>query len=414
MRLGYRLKLRIYKKASNLQILVLTDLKYRIRFGIQEARLEGYDEEFDNHLHLAVLRMTNPEAFEIPQYDFLFEGLTNETRYIYDPLKSAYENNIAKVTAIIDQFQSDKEVKTIIERCQLLKHFCANERGNQRAAAHYLSKAKSINAKASPLLVNALSALETKTRKSINQLRELISDREAFKLSLSFGDATSLISVMSSFFLISGYLYNHFLLGQFGIEVSKYFGLSDYLASSIDGISYSAYSAGLGLLSYFLGMHSASRKSKLQLEYEESRKEYWPYAILGVLVVGAVIGYMKNLEQVYDSISLLIILAAMYLMPTVARKYFTEPKKALFLLIFIASFSALMFAAVGKTVFKFRNYEFSKLNPYEVQLNEHISLKDKAFIILAGNSEYFFFLDKDRSVIVLRKGDVMYFRQINK
>jgi hypothetical protein len=111
---------------------------------------------------------------------------------------------------------------------------------------------------------------------------------------------------------------------------------------------------------------------------------------------------------------MLIIAVAMYLMPTVARRYFKEPMMALFLLIFIASFSALMFAAVGKTVFQLRNYEFSKLNPYEVQLNEHVSLKDKEFIILAGNSEYFFFLDKDRSVVVVRKGDVLYLRQINK
>jgi hypothetical protein len=414
VRLGYRLKLHIYKKAANLQTLVLTELKSRIRLGIQEARLEGHDEEFDNHLHLAVLRMTHPEAFAIQQYDFLFEGLTDETRNIYASLKTAYENNIGKVTALIDRFQSDKAVKTIIERYQLLKHFCAIEQGNTRAAAYYLSKAKGINAEASPLSVEDLSALETKTRKTINQLRELISDREAFKISLSFGDATSLVSVISSFFLISGYLYNYFLLGQFGIEVSKYFGLSDYLASSIDGISYSAYSAGLGLLSYFLGMHSASRKSRLQLEYEESRKDYWPYAFIVILIVGAILGYIQNSERLYECICLLIILAALYLMPTVARKYFEKPTTALFLLIFIASFSALMFAAVGKTVLKFRNYEFSKLNPYEVQLNEHVSLKDKEFIILAGNSEYFFFLDKDRSVVVVRKGDVLYLRQINK
>lgn len=414
LRLGYRLKLRIYKKGSNLQTLVLTDLKFRIRLGIQEARLEGYDEEFDNHLHLAVLRMTNPEAFEILQYDFLFEGLTNETRHIYDPLKSAYENNIAKVTALIDRFESEKAVKAIIERYQLLKHFCASERGNQRAAAHYLSKAKNINAEASPLSVNDLSALETKTRKSINQLRELISDREAFKIPLSMGDATSLISVISSFFLISGYLYNHFLLGQFGIEVSKYFGLSDYLASSVDGIRYSASSAALGLLSFFLGMHSASRKSRLQREYESSRKEYWPYLIFLSLIAGAVIGWIKDLERFYDCIYLLIILAAMYFTPTVAQKYFKDPRTAMFLLIFIASFSAHMFASIGMTVLKFRTYEFSKLSPYEVQFNGHISLKDKEFIILAGNSEYFFFLDKDRSVVVVRKGDVMYLRQITK
>jgi hypothetical protein len=343
-----------------------------------------------------------------------FEGLTDEIRSIYDSNKTAYENNTAKVTPLIDRFQSDKAVKTIIGRYQLVKHFCASYQGNQRVAAHYLSKAKTIHADASPLAVKDLSLLESETRKSVNQLRELISDREAIKISLSFGDATSLITVISSFFLVSGYLYNHFLLGQFGIEVSKYFGLSDYLASSIDGISYSAYSAGLGLLSYFLGMHSASRKSVLQIRHEKTRKEYWLYAIPVILIAGAVLGYIKNLETFYDSIYMLIILAALYLMPIVARKYFEEPRRALFLLIFVASFSALMFASVGKTVFKLRNYEFPNLNPYEVHFTEHISLKEKEFIILAGNSEYFFFLDKDRKVIVVRKGDVMYLRQFAK
>jgi hypothetical protein len=70
VRLAYRLKLNVFKRALKLQTLVLFELKNRIRFGVPEVRLEGHDEEFDSHLHLAVLRMIEPEVFDIPQHGF--------------------------------------------------------------------------------------------------------------------------------------------------------------------------------------------------------------------------------------------------------------------------------------------------------------------------------------------------------
>jgi len=411
MRLAYRLQLGVFKKALRLRTLLIFELENRIRARIEEARLEGHDEQFDRVLHLTVCRMTKPELFETQAYDFLFRGLSDETRHSHDLLRRAYENETENVTALIKQVNSDKGIKKTIERFELLNHFLETKKGNQEAAAHYLLKAKHETPEAKPLSVKDLYALESNTRKITQKLRELISDREAIKISLSLGDVTSSISVISSFFLITGYLYNHFLLGQFGIEVSKYFSLSDYLASSLDGIRYSASGAALGLLSYFIGMHCTSRKSRHQLEYEKSQKQYWPYLIFVSAIVGAAIGYLKNLETFYDASYIVIIFSAMYFIPRFAAKYFKDPLTAMFLLIFIASFSAHMFAAVGKAAFKFKNYEFSKLNPFEVEFNKRISLTDKEFTILAGNSGYLFFLDRQRSAIVVRKEEVLYLRQ---
>jgi hypothetical protein len=345
------------------------------------------------------------------KYDYLFHRLPEEVTTRYRSLKAAYQADIERITALIEQMATHKDMQETIEKYQLLNHFIETEIGNQKAAAYYLAKTQTLNGGANPLSIKDLYPLESQTRKAINELRTLIADREALKVSLSLTEAGSSLSVISSFFLVSGYLYNHFLLGQFGIEVEKYFGLTDYLASSLEGIRYSASGAGLGLLSYFVGKHRTSTKSKRQIEYEASRKEYWPHIMFVSAVSGAVIGYIYNLETFYDCTYFLMVIASMYFGPYVAQKYFKEPMIALFLLIFVASFSAHMFAAVGKTTFKFKNYEFSKLHPFNVKFSEDISHKDNELLVLAGNSEYFFFLDRNRNVMTVRKDNVLYLSQ---
>ena len=111
-----------------------------------------------------------------------------------------------------------------------------------------------------------IRALLRKTKKEVKSLEESISDREALKITLSGHNLTALISVMSALFLASGYLYSRAFLGHFGVDVAKYFALSDYNAASIEGIRYSIVAAVAGSLGAYLRIHSLSRMSYVQAE----------------------------------------------------------------------------------------------------------------------------------------------------
>jgi len=417
-KLSYKLKYLAFKRALNLQPLLTLRVKYQLRLRIPEARLEGYDAELDRIIHLATFRLNKPEIFSIELPDYLFPNLDQELKNTYQSLKEEYERKKEDVDPIVEQIGTRKEIKETVERYHLLQHFIETHspNSNSRAAEYHLQLARQLNPNTTPLLLDNLYTLERQTRKDLNDLRELISDREALKISLSLNNAASFISVISSFFMLTGYLYNHFLLNAFGIEVSKYFGLSDYLASSIEGIRYSVSGAAVGLLVLFFVAHSTSRMSPLQMEHERQSApvKYWPYLfflLLGSIGVNVIAYYLNDQESFYDSTYTLIFLLTIHFAPKLSRKYFKEPLTALFILVFIASFSGHMFASVGKEIYRFKHYDFSKLNRYEVGFSDRLPVGERELVLLAGNSDYLFFLDRLRNPIIVPKREILYLRQ---
>jgi len=253
--------------------------------------------------------------------------------------------------------------------------------------------------------------LERALRKDINILNNVIADRQAVKISLSLERAGAIIPVLSCFFLISGYLNNRFLLGYFGIEVSKYFTLGDYLASSIEVIRYSATGAAIGILSFFFGAHRASRKPYTQIEYERKRREYWPYMILVAAIIGTVRGYLENSVMFYDASYVLIIFASLYFSAKLATKYFKEPLAAMFLLVFISSYSAHMFSSVGRAIHRVRFSPIEEIKIYDIQFKKGLSVNGSELVFIAGNSNYLFLLDRERQSIIIPRDQVLYLKR---
>jgi len=345
VKLEYKLELFIFKRAVKVRLLLTQNLRYQLRILDPNARLEGYDEKYDLIVHLTALKFLNPEIFEDNPPTFLFNDLRDELKRIYSDRKAEYVKNKDEVDSLIGAHKQNEHIVKIICRYNLVNHFTANYQKKNKEADYYLAKAQKIDPQASPLNNNDLFSLDRSLRKDINKLRGDIADRQAIKISLSMERVGGVISVVSTFFLISGYLYNHFLLGEFGIQISKYFALSDYFASSIEVIRYSASGAAVGLVSYFLGVHHASRKSYAQIEYERKKREYWPYMIFFASLAGLIRGYFVDLEIFYQASYVFIILATMYFVPRLAVKYFKEPLAAIFVLVFVTSYSAHMFSS---------------------------------------------------------------------
>lgn len=408
----YKLKLFIFKRALKVRQLVKQNLLHRIRLLEPNARLEGADEEFDIVINLSSLKLLTPEIFDNHPPTFLYENLPEELKKLYSDRKSEYLERKNKVDSLVERVEKDTDIIKLMESYNLLRHFEGSYLKKKDEADYYLSKAQKINAKAIPLKTNDLFALERSLRKDINRMRDAISDREAVKISLSIQNAGALISVVSSVFLISGYLYNRFLLGAFGIEVSKFFTLTDYLASSIEAIRYSASSAVIGIVSYFLGVHSTSRKSVMQIEFERKRREYWPYIILMISIFSAIFAYTKNSIIFYTDVYIIILFTTFLSAPWLAKRYFKEPLVALFIIVFIFTFSGHVFMSVGKTIHRLKYDSREKIERYEVIFKKEIPIESSKLILITGNSNYLFFLDEDKNAFIIPRDQVEYIAKI--
>jgi hypothetical protein len=412
IRLTYKLEIFIFKRALKVRQLVKQKLLYRIRLLEPNAHLEGYDKEFDIVVNLSSLKLLNPEIFDDRPPKFLYDNLPEELKKLYSDQKSEYLEKKNAVDSLVEKVEKDTDVTKLIESYNLLRHFEGSYLKKKDKADYYLSKAQKINAKAIPLKTNDLFALERSLRKDINRMRDAISDREAVKISLSIQNAGALISVVSSVLLISGYLYNRFLLGAFGIEVSKFFTLTDYLASSIEAIRYSASSAVIGIVSYFLGVHSASRKSVMQIEFERKRREYWPYIILMISIFSAIFAYIKNSILFYTEVYIIILFTTFLSAPWLAKRYFKAPLVASFIIVFIFTFSGHMFMSVGKTIHRLKYDSREKIERYEVIFKKEIPIESSKLILITGNSNYLFFLDEDKNAFIIPRDQVEYIAKI--
>ncbi|MBI5892398.1 MAG: hypothetical protein HZB79_01900 [Deltaproteobacteria bacterium] len=392
--------------------LVKQKLLHRIRLLEPNAHLEGYDKEFDIVVNLSSLKLLNPEIFDDHPPTFFYENLPEELKKLYSDRKTEYLERKNAVDILVEKVEKDTDVINLIERYNLLHHFEDSYLKKKDEADYYLSKSQKINATATPLKTNDLFALERSLRKDINKTRDAISDREAIKISLSIQNAGAIISVVSSFFLISGYLYNRLLLGAFDIEVSIFFTLTDYLASSIDAIRYSASGAVIATGSYFWGVHSASRKSVAQIEFERKKREYWPYIVLLIFIFSSIFAYIRNSIVFYNNVYIIILSATVVSAPWLAKRYFKEPLVTIFIIVFIFTFSGHMFVSLEKTIYRLKYDSQEKIERYKIIFKNEMPIEPSKLVLITGNSNYLFFLDEERNAVIIPKDQVQYITRI--
>lgn len=410
IKLAYRFELFVFKRAIEISLLLTQKLRYQLRVLTPNAMLEGYDEKFDLIVHLASLKFLRPEIFDDNPPTLLSSDLKDELQKNYSKLKAEYADNKEEVNSLINAYDQNKHIIRIHCNYNLAKHFMASYQGKKDKADYFLARAQKKDPEVLALNNNDLFALEHSLRKDINKLRAEIADRQAIKISLSIEHTGTIISLVSCFFLITGYLYNRFLLGYFGVEVSKYFTISDYLASSIEGVRYSITGAAIGLAAYFIGVHRASRKSYVQIEYERKRKEYWPYGIIFVAIVGTIRGYIDNSVIFYEASYVLIIFIGFWFIPLLATKYFKEPLSAIFVLLFVVAYSAHMFSSVGNAIHRARNYPFEKIQQHDAKFKKELPIDESGLALIAGNSNYLFFLDRRRNAFIIPRDQILYLK----
>ena len=218
---------------------------------------------------------------------------------------------------------------------------------------------------------------------------------------------TFLLAVASSLFLISGYFYNQFLLGSFGVDVSYYFTVSDYISSSISKIGFSFSAAAIGAVSYFLGVHSLSRKSFAQVERERRKPDYWKHFIVLTSITGAVLNlYLGNIQIFYSASYPVVIFTSLFYLPKACRKYFKQPDSALYTAIFVISLFTHLWSSTGMRINELRTGDLAEMKVYDIAFSGSVGPTSDELLLVASNSNYYFLLDDERRMHVFGKASV--------
>lgn len=278
-----------------------------------------------------------------------------------------------------------------------------------------LDKAKEFDPTSTPLTDNnykkVIKDIEKEDKNidlEINEIKKNIIDKKLYEniepIQLTNSDITFVVSLMSSFFLIGGFIYTYFLLNHFNVKISDYYMITDYLANSIDVIAYVFIPTVVGVFFYFLGMNEAIKKdiiySELGLDNEPKVNNL--YIVFILLIVYSITQYFLLEKIDYISIQIIFFIVIW----TVINKlpiwdYIANTKKVSFLLISILLFFSSVIVQSQLKIQKIENGEY-KSNYVMSFTNEY--KKFETMELLTINSNYLFLLDDTkRQVVILPK-----------
>ncbi len=378
------------KRANKVCALVALLMQYVLRYHEDMLGLKGESEHKNNLVTIVVGKLC---------------GL--KYRAALEPLAQKHKKEIGKVVAKAKRI--DVITKSLVTFYELRAlGFKVLEKEDEKTK--YLKQARKLSAKARDLEIKDLYEIEKSVRKQIKSTRGEIADRGALKIDVSLQHVGAILTVVSSLFLVTGFLYNRFLLGAFGIDVSQYFSLADYLASSIDKIRFAAFSALIATIALFLRIHYESRRLEIGFQSQgKKEKDYWLYFIIVVVTAGAIKSYYDESILFYTQMQVLILVIGIYVSWPIAYRYFAKPVPTFFSMIFLFSFAGHMYASIGMTIHKFNNSDIEDLRKYKLHLADGFSMDTNSLVVLSANNSYFFLYDvREKKAKIVRKDKVDY------
>lgn len=271
-----------------------------------------------------------------------------------------------------------------------------------------IEKAKKLNDEAVPLDDRSYTELKKsirlgfkKNKKIIRQLSkqriEKEKDKNTKKISIKAQMLIFAVSLGSTLFLISGFVYYYFLLGNFHVHVSDFFGISDYISSSIEVILPSFISTIVMLFFMLFGYDDAitNKVENEQFEKESKMDAFdWLMMIMPyILVLGLVVGYFvegKIQWSVVVILGIFLYFKFVHLLPI--WKFIDNPVPVVVSLFAVIYFSGNMLLIIKEDIKKIRDGEYKP--EYVMSLSENYTNVTQ-YDFIAANSSYVFMFNKE-------------------
>ncbi|KON46932.1 hypothetical protein [Mariprofundus ferrooxydans] len=272
IKFAYKIRFLVLKKSLKTQLSIHFALKILIRALDPDSRLHGYDEHTDKMVHLATWKITHQEEFEEDCCIEEIERPEDLKKAIHD-LRQDYFSNKEVIDKLASKAINNENIRSLVVRYFLVMNFTETLQKKTKTAQQHLTRARELDASAEPLEAKHLWEIDRKTKKKYKSIRNEIADKTAVKISFDEINIGAFLSILSALFLTSGFLYEYTFLGAFGIDVTRYFTLADYLASSMEAIRFSLVGAIFALIGFIFRVNGDSRMSPSELEYNNKQND---------------------------------------------------------------------------------------------------------------------------------------------
>ena len=248
------------------------------------------------------------------------------------------------------------------------------------------------------------SVLKSEHKLHLKEIREIEKIQQIEPLDFSFNDIKALLGIASILFLISGFIFNWIYLGRFGIKISYYFSIQDYIASSLDELTKLIISFIISLVFGFIWWSPGYIESRKVMTKRRLFFEDFPMNTIAIsFPIIAAIQIMTDGPLKYAFLGFTIFVIYLECSSKLYR-FFKKPFIA-FLAIFYVGFYCSFI--IGPTMDKADNIikrpdEYK--DNYEITLNSNDLFDRTNTYLLSANSNYVFLYDrkKDNSIIIPR------------
>ncbi|HDN74174.1 MAG TPA: hypothetical protein ENG16_04030 [Archaeoglobus sp.] len=286
--------------------------------------------------------------------------------------------------------------KQLVAQTLLLRAY-AFSRVNEEEAENYLKKAKLTDSSAEPLDPKSFKKIFEKLRREVKNRQEQEEIEKALKFDI-FREVKTIATVVPVVFFISGLVYNLIYLGSFGIGLSKFFTLNDYIATTIDQFFVKALILGgsfaLGCWSY--KVERSSKAEKVETWFHKFA-DYLPVII--IIALTGILALYFDLRDAYwlfvMGLSILCFELFLGLLLKLSFKYAREPLRVFFYAnILILFFLNVTFYAKYQAE-RIIKSDLSDVKKYHVVFADDVKLDESKLVLLSSTRDYHFFYSKE-------------------
>ncbi len=279
------------------------------------------------------------------------------------------------------------------------------------SAGLYKDEILPVTAKEAGILNKNIKKTYKNLCKQIRQLNSEKLEREKLQvvepIEISQSHAVFTISLFTTLFITSGFLYAKLVYGSLGIKVSDFFSAADYLSSSVDVLAPTILSSaiGLGVMLFSLSSAVDQRLHEDQFEVSKKKGDYVFAFFILMLTVGLVVHSFKTGEVASAFLAPLLLLVGLFAFFRLPIWKYIKNRSAVGAIMFsFLYFSWHLGFTIKEDIDEIKSGDFK--SHYVVIFNApYESYNSHEFI--GGSSSYaFLYSKKNRSVIAIPRSGI--------
>jgi len=114
-----------------------------------------------------------------------------------------------------------------------------------------------------------------------------------------------------------------------------------------------------------------------------------------LIIISAIISTLSTSPERYTLIGLLIAIVSFQLLIKITRKYFKNPQQSYIYLMILTIFLLTIGSSTMQEREEILKADLNEIKKYTITFTDTIKIDEKNIILLASNSNYYFFLDKN-------------------